>query len=84
MSLSANKQVAMLPLRTRVGDDGDVQIRQRTSGQCGSYRLLATRGRSLRLGLAWDERSHRVPTLDRWRRMSCHDDSWAMRGFHNT
>ena len=66
MSLSTNRQ------RCRFG------LWQRTSGQCGSCRLIVTWGRSLRLELAW-ERSHRVPTLDRRRRMRCHHDSWAMR-----
>ena len=41
-------------------------------------------GQSLRLKLAWAERSHRVTTPDRRRRMRCRVDSWAMRGSRNT
>ena len=41
-------------------------------------------GRLLKLGLARAGRSHRVPTPGRRRRMSCRDDSWALRRSHNT
>ena len=59
---------AMLPLNTRLDDDGDVHFRrwQRTTG-ADRASPIAILGRWCRLGLAWDGRSHHVPTLDRRR-----------------
>ena len=77
MALSNNRQVAMLPLNTRLDDE-------RMTGRCGSCSLIAILGRLCRLGLAWDGRSHHVPTLDKRRRMRWQGCSWAMKDFHDT
>ena len=55
---------------------------QRTTGQCGSFRLIAIWGQSLRQGLATAERWHRGPTPDRRRRMRCRVQ--AIGGSRNT
>ena len=66
-----NRQVAMLPLNTRLDDDGDVQFPALAEND-REMRIgavpIAILGRLSRLGLAWDQRSHHVPTLDRRRR----------------
>ena len=86
MSLSANLQKAILPVKTRLGDGGEFQIpalseNERAMRIVQAYRPLGTVAQA---GPTWPGRSHRVPTTGRLRRMSCRDDSWAMRGSHNT
>ena len=43
---------------------------QRMTERCGSCSPIAILGRLCRLGLAWDGRSHHVPTLDRLRQVA--------------
>ena len=57
---------------------------QRMTEQCGSCSPIAILGRLCKLGLAWDGRSHHVPTLDRRRRVRCQGGSWAPNDFHDT
>ena len=86
MALSNNRQVAMLPLKTCLDDEGDVQFSrrwQRMTERCGSRSPIAILGLWRKLELEWDERSHRVPTLDRRRGMRCHGGFWAMKDFHD-
>ena len=75
MALSNNRQVALLPLNTRLADDGDVQ-----------FPALAENDRAVRIvpGAGMDGRSHHVPMLDRRRRMRWQGGSWAMKDFHDT
>ena len=78
MSLSDKRHAAMLPLKTRLGDDGELQNLALSANERASADRsgLSPSGDSpLKLGLAWAERSHRVLTPDRRPRMRCRVDS---------